>query len=852
MRWKTVGWVALSALLVVVWLVGLRLSGAVLLAWFGLRERVALSGDTYGQYWTARMLPDVAPYVWRIWLSGAAGFLPPLVAWGTALWLYVRWLAARRVAFPTRFATRSELRDAGMLDAHHGVAVGMRGGRALRWAGPGHLALCVPDEARAEAQLVSSLLDTPGSVVVLDCESRLWRATSGYRATLGTVRLIRPFASDGISTHWNPLGRLSPEADRRREELSAIASMLYDERSYGARPMREAKDAFTAFAGYVYDDAAARRALGGSESDASATFRMIHQVVSRARADGKSAIKKMLGKGFVAGDTRAGLDSLLRLPNRVLRERLASVEGPLPAFSTAFAGSVMSGPDTCAAIQHGAAVSIYLSVGDDLSPDQRRVAAILLWDLIRLGLGRRSGAAEFTCLINGIERVGLVENLSRVLHETAQDGPRFVLRTAQPARWREVYGSRAEVEAMSAMACRVVQAPSRRADENDFMDVLGFANEAGRQRPLHFDPSRATQLRRDLARLVPGQQIVVAESLAGPVICTTRSPLRDRHLAPRLLPPVTVDPLDPGDPCMPPRTLRAIGATAALALAATACSQDKPASSEQAVAAQAKKDGLTVDQERFLQEAVGKRDPNYKWEGYSEKLVPTKLGPNTFLFPMNLYEHQTGPDFQGSVGLTLRWPTLEAFPAGAVRDRAYAGAYLDEAISVRPRYVDKVPIEDVVRTSISPHPWNQPDDPIYHLSLRTKGGAVDGLVPYYIDMAKLKAYLSRRGAPVDDENLTGLGKDWFVSYSTGGKPVTFISCSPREIRGAKLVNERLEDAAAGIDRGTCNQEFVIEEFQIAVDVTYLRAYMKDWKRIETRIRSLFDQALQSAANGAGR
>ncbi|SKB63150.1 MULTISPECIES: hypothetical protein [Rhodanobacteraceae] len=82
MRWKTVGWVALSALLVVVWLVALRLSGAVLLAWLGLSERVALSGDTYGQYWTARMLPDVAPYVWRIWLSGAAGFLPPLVAWG--------------------------------------------------------------------------------------------------------------------------------------------------------------------------------------------------------------------------------------------------------------------------------------------------------------------------------------------------------------------------------------------------------------------------------------------------------------------------------------------------------------------------------------------------------------------------------------------------------------------------------------------------------------------------------------------------------------------------------------------------------------------------------------------------
>lgn len=844
MHWKTLGWVALSALSVVVWLVGLRLSGAVLLAWLGLTERVELGSDTYAQYWTARMHPAVSPYAWRIWLSGAAGFVPPLAVWATSLWLYAPWLAARRPVFPTRFATRSELRDAGMLDADEGIVVGTQGRRAVRWPGPGHLALCIPDEAQAEAQLVSLLLDTPGSVVVLDRESRLWRATSGYRATLGPVRLIRPFAADSISSHWNPLARLSPDAYRRREELSAIAAMLYDERGYGARPMHETRDAFTAFAGYVYDDAAARRALGGLEGDAAPAFKAIHQVVSRARAEGKAAIKKMLGKDFVASDTRAALQALLRLPNRVFKERLASVGGPLPAFGVAFAGSVMSGPDAFASTQPLGVGSIYLSVGDALSPDQRRVAAVLLWDLIRLGVERGSAGTRFTCLINGIERIGPIEHMSRVLHETAQEGSRFVLRTAQPAHWSEVYGSRDQTEAMSAMACRVVQAPLRRADENDFMDMFGFGKEAGRQRPLRFDRSRATQLRRDLAQLGPDQQLVVAESLAGPVICTTRSPLRDRHLAPRLLPPVTVDPLDLGDPSMPPRTLRAIGATAALALAATACSQDKPASSDQAIVEQAKKDGLTVDQERFLQEAVGKRDPNYKWEGYSDKLVPAKLGPNTFMFPMNLYDNQTGPDFQGSVGLMFKWPDLLPYPPGSINDASVRNEMNDDAIVVNVRYLEHRSARDVLQASVKPRSYDMPGDPRNRLDLRHRGEPVYGLDTYYIDVDRLTSFLSEQGSPSGRDRVLELADDWYIHRGSEGDVESLIVCTTGEIRGARLVGKKLENTPAGTNRGTCRHTFFIASLNLLVELRYLRAFLVDWKRIEDVTRNWFDRPLK--------
>lgn len=744
MRWKTMGWVALLALLAVAWFVGLRLSGYVLLAWLGLADRVALGGDTYAQYWAARSLPQVAPYAWPIRLSGVAGFVPPIAAWGFALWWYLRWLAARRVAFPTRFASRAELRDAG----------------------------------------------------------------------------------------------------RRRHELSAIAAMLYDERRYGARSMRETKDAFTAFAGYVCDDMAAQRSLGAMDNEASPTFEAIHRVVSRVSAEGKAAVQKMLGKGFLATDTRAALDTLLRLPDKTFNARLASVEGPLPAFGSTFAATVMSGPGAMAPVRHGTVVSIYLSLGDDLTPDQRRVAAVLLWDLIRFGVRHGSGVTRFTVLLNGIERAGPVQDLPHVLHESAQEGPRFVLRTSQPARWRDIYGARDPIEAMCAVGCRVVGAPSKRADENDFMDMFDFGKDAGRQRPLRFDRSRAVQLRRDLAGLAPDHHLVVAESLAGPAIATTSPLLRDRRLAPRLLPPVTVDPLDLGDPGMPTPTLRAISATAALALAATACSQDTPPLSGQALVEQAKKDGLTVDQERFLQHAMGKPDPNYKWEGYSEKLVPAKLGPNTFMFPMNLYSNQTGPDFQGSVGLMLKWPDLLPYPPGSIASATFRDEMNDNSILINVRYLEHRSARDVVQASIKPRSYEAPDDPRNRIDLRRHGDPVFGLDTYYIDVDRLMSFLREQGSPSGRDRVLELADDWYIRRDSKGEVESLIVCTTGEIRGARLIAGKLENTPVGTSRGACLHTFFLPSSNLLVEIRYLRAFLVDWKRIEDTARDWFNRTLQ--------
>jgi hypothetical protein len=47
------------------------------------------------------------------------------------------------------------------------------------------------------------------------------------------------------------------------------------------------------------------------------------------------------------------------------------------------------------------------------------------------------------------------------------------------------------------------------------------------------------------------------------------------------------------------------------------------------------------------------------------------------------------------------------------------------------------------------------------------------------------------------------------------------------------------DLPDGFWRATCDHQFSMPEYQVVVSLTYQRMVMSDWRRIETRIRSLF-------------
>ena len=289
-------------------------------------------------------------------------------------------------------------------------------------------------------------------------------------------------------------------------------------------------------------------------------------------------------------------------------------------------------------------------------------------------------------------------------------------------------------------------------------------------------------------------------------------------------------------------TLRAIGATAALALAAsatTACSQDKAARAaraEQALAAQAKEDGLTIEQERWLRSVIGPQDKLKKPPPYSEALVPAKLGPNTFNFPMNLYEHQRGPDFQGSVSLLLKWPSLEPYAPGFVAKKGANDAISDTGIRIGLDYLSRASAEQVFQDSIKPHSYDDPADPRTRLDARQRGSSVYGLDVYYIDTDRLTSFLQQRGAYFNNARMLELGEDWYLLRAPNGTLETKIVCTTSKIPGATLIRGKLENTPPGVARGLCKHTFILRDANLMVEISYLRAYLPDWERIEKAVR----------------
>lgn len=278
-----------------------------------------------------------------------------------------------------------------------------------------------------------------------------------------------------------------------------------------------------------------------------------------------------------------------------------------------------------------------------------------------------------------------------------------------------------------------------------------------------------------------------------------------------------------------------VGTTVALMLAASV-----PAYAGPLVA----NNGRTAEQAASTHGDASGHLANRSFDAYDDKPVEATLGGRVFAFHRNIYARQQGPDFQGSVSLMLRWPDLKAYPPGAIADSAWNEAYLDDAIGIQPLVVEGRTPQDMLDKSIQPNAWDDAADPSVHIRARKEGAPRFGLTPFYIDRAALRAYLEHRGAPVEESDLNSVGKDWYVAKDASGHVTTFIQCSPRELKGAALVGRHVESLPVGVDRGMCKHVFVMPEYGLWITITYLRAYLEDWRKIQDRVIRIFHEGFR--------
>lgn len=243
-------------------------------------------------------------------------------------------------------------------------------------------------------------------------------------------------------------------------------------------------------------------------------------------------------------------------------------------------------------------------------------------------------------------------------------------------------------------------------------------------------------------------------------------------------------------------------------------------------------------------------DPDHRARQASTQPVAFKLGPNTFALHRKFFYFQNAPSAApkgDAVSLSLQWPCLEPLPQGfnfADDKDASMRAILITARHLDPERIT-VPVA-MQRTllPLDPESPAQRANPLENLDLRLQGDSVhDGLDPYYADLDAVERYLLDRhpgnARAHSRENAMQLSKDWYVRRGADGVPLTVIKCDNREIPDGLLIEGPLvKDDPEVQRRAACDHRFALPALGIVVEMSYARAFLPDWSRIEQRIEAL--------------
>lgn len=134
------------------------------------------------------------------------------------------------------WATREDLKTAGLLEGK-GVVIGIsKDGTYLRHDGPEHvMAIAPPRTGKGVGIIIPTLLTWPHSVIVTDIKGENWGISSGFRKRALKNRVLKfdPTASDGSSIKYNPLDEIRLRTLNEVRDTQNIADILVDPQGTG-------------------------------------------------------------------------------------------------------------------------------------------------------------------------------------------------------------------------------------------------------------------------------------------------------------------------------------------------------------------------------------------------------------------------------------------------------------------------------------------------------------------------------------------------------------------------------------------------------------------------------------------
>lgn len=543
---------------------GLCLSGFVTLKLLALQA--PLEWNTYWQYVRAWHLPEVQPYVRRIKLGGAIGFGLALLAW---LPLGFAMLRPRQAPLhgDARFASGGDLAKAGMLaEAPRSIVVGRLGGgpggRLVRLPGQQHVILAAPSRSgKGVGVVIPNLLSYSDSMVVLDIKGENYEVTSGWRASQGQqVYRFDPFS---LNTHrWNPLRNVRLDPEYLVSDIQAIAEKLYPDGSDDQKFwVSQSRNAFTAFALYLFENWKEERALGFPFS----VFPSLGGIYRLSSGDGgelRAFIRQLAGREFLGARARTAFAGLTSQADETFASIMGSFREPLNKWISPILDAATSDSDFDLRDVRRQRMTIYVTIAPNRLREARQILNLFFSELVGMNTGEgdlptNDPSIRYQCLLlmDEFTAAGRIDILSATIGHAAGYDMRSLIVIQSMSQLDATYGPEEARTLMTNCALQVVYAPREQRDANDYSEMLGYTTVRRRNRSRSYgqhgsftlsdvEERRALMLPQELKAMGNDTEIVFYEGIGRPVKCGKIRYFEDGHFRQRLLPPVAVPRLE--------------------------------------------------------------------------------------------------------------------------------------------------------------------------------------------------------------------------------------------------------------------------------------------------------------------
>jgi type IV secretion system protein VirD4 len=546
--------VGLSVLTLVALLAASYLAGYATLML--LRLDTSLLGlGTYYSYLRALDMPQVAPYVQKIKIGGYIGF--GLVGLLYLLGLFLILKPKRQTLHgDARFASAADLSKAGLFkNAGDGIVVGKFGGRLVRLSGQQFVILAAPTRSgKGVGVVIPNLLDYQESVVVLDIKQENFELTSGWRASQGhEVFLFNPFAEDRRTHRWNPLSYVSDDPAFRVSDLMSISAMLYPDGSDDQKFwVSQARNAFMAFALYLFDNWDDERALGFPGGAGAPTLGAVYRLSSGDGTDMKTYLRSLASRPFLGSHSRKAFSNLLSQADETFASIMGTLKEPLNAWINPVLDAATSADDFSLNDLRKKKMSIYIGIQPNKLAESRLIINLFFSQVINLNtkeLPKNNPALKHQCLLlmDEFTSIGRVDIIASAVAYMAGYNLRLLPIIQSMAQLDATYGKELSRTIITNHALQILYAPREQQDANDYSEMLGYTTirkrniTKGREVTRSIsEERRALMLPQELKAMGTDKEVFLFEGIANPVKCKKIRYYQDRYFATRVLPPVPV------------------------------------------------------------------------------------------------------------------------------------------------------------------------------------------------------------------------------------------------------------------------------------------------------------------------